>query len=548
MDKNNLIEYADYLFKAALQKVQNITEAEDLVQDTLFAAISAIERGKIIDTPKSWLLSVMNHKFYDKLRAKYQKPLVSIDVMEEIPIDFAVYEDIEKSEDAENIRRCLSQMTKLYREVMVRFYMRGESVRQIAAELGIPESTVKSRLDTGRKHIRKEFAMENYTAQSYEPEKLWVCISGQEGLNNEPFSLVTGNDIIAMNLLILAYEKPVTIPELAKAIGIATAYIEPIIDKLVHGELMKRVADKVYTDFIIFNEKNRTANFALEKETANKLYKDMWAIMDEGFAEFHEQDYYKQQPPTQRIKLDSFFAVRTVSHTGMRVRNEVCGGFEPFENYPERPNGGKWYAMGNRHSENTQNGEYSKYVISGEASYTIENYCGLKKVALCDYDTLLGRTHQGYNDTRYVKHTMSAEEVTKMLYAIISDKHDDLPMISNKCFENIEGLIKLGFLAKDESGKVICDIPVIKMNDRWDMYKLSDKYIDIIAEKFHDELMMFMRNPVRTPAHITSTPKWQKYMWCFNSFPMITILNAKNDGLFLSGIDTAPAIYIAIEE
>ncbi len=547
MDKNNLIEYADYLFKAALHKVQNITEAEDLVQDTLFAALSAIDKGKVIDNPKSWLLSVMNRRFYDKLRIKYQKPVMSIDVAAEIPMNFAVYDDIEKSEDAENIRRCISQLTNLYREVMVRFYMRGETVKQIAAELGIPESTVKSRLDTGRKHIRKEFAMENYAAQSYAPEKMWVSISGQEGLNQEPFSLV-GNDIIAMNLLILAYEKPVTVTELAKAIGIATAYIEPIIDKLVNGELMKRVADKVYTDFIIFNENDRTATFVAEKALSQKLYKDIWSIMDQGFAEFHEQDYYKRQSPTQHIKLDSFFAVRTVSHVIMRIRDEVCGGSEPFDNYPERPNGGKWYAMGNRHSENTQNGEYNKYVINGEASYIIEDYCGLKKLALCGYDTILGRTHQGYNDIRYIKHPMNAEEVTKMMYAIISDKHDDLPMISNKCFENIEGLTKLGFIAKDENGKIICDIPVIKMNDRWDMYKLSEKYIDKISEKFHDEIIKFMCNPVRTPAHITGIPKWQRYMWCFSSFPIMTILNAQNDGLFLDGIDTAPALYIAIEE
>lgn len=547
MDKNNLIEYADYLFRTALHKVQNITEAEDLVQDTLFAALSAIEKGKTIDNPRKWLLSVMNRRFYDKLRTKYQKPVVSIDVVEEIPLDFMVHEDIENIEDAENIRRCLSQLTRLYREVMVRFYMRGESVKQIAIELCIPESTVKSRLDTGRKHIRKEFAMENYTAQSYAPEKMWVSISGQEGLNQEPFSLV-GNDIIAMNLLILAYEKPVTVTELAKAIGIATAYIEPIIDKLVSGELMKRVADKVYTDFIIFDENDRTATFEAEKVLSQKLYKDIWSIMDDGFAEFHEQDYYKRQSPTKRIKLDSFFAVRTVSHVIMRIRDEVCGGSEPFDNYPERPNGGKWYAMGDRHSEHTQNGEYNKYVINGEHSYIIEDYCGLKKLALCGYDTILGRTHQGYNDTRYVKHPMNAEEVTKMMYAIISDKHDDLPMISNKCFENIEGLINLGFLAKDESGKVICDIPVIKMDDRWDMYKLSEKYIDIISKKFHDEIIKFMRNPVRTPAHITGIPKWQRYMWCFSSFPIMTILNAKNDGLFLDGIDTAPALYIAVEE
>lgn len=254
MKKENLTEYADFLLRYAAGKCGSISDAQDLVQETLLAALTALEKGKVIDDPPAWLTAVLNRKYYDILRRKYRKPVVSLDVTDDIPGNDPVYERIEKSAEAEEIRRCIAYQSQIYRQVLVRFYMHGESIRSIAAELGIPENTVKSRLDAGRKHIRKEFAMENYASQSYEPDNLYIGCSGRSGIKEEPFSFVE-DDKIAMNLLILAYEKPVTVSELAKAIGIPTAYIEPIIDRFIDGELMKRIGDKVYSDFIIYTKK-----------------------------------------------------------------------------------------------------------------------------------------------------------------------------------------------------------------------------------------------------------------------------------------------------
>ncbi len=232
INKNILIEYADYLMKIAVYKTGNICDAEDIVQDTLLAALAYIERGRPIDNVKSWLSSVLDRKFYDSIRRKYRKPTVSMDITAELAEEAMLYESVEKSEDAENIRRCVSMLTKNYREVIIRHYMNGESVKDIAGALNVPENTVKSRLCTGRKHIGKEFEMENYTKQSYQPETLWIGCTGESGLNDEPFSLV-GHDKIKMNLLILAYEKPITIPQLARAIGIPTAYVEPIVEDFI---------------------------------------------------------------------------------------------------------------------------------------------------------------------------------------------------------------------------------------------------------------------------------------------------------------------------
>ena len=66
--------------------------------------------------------------------------------------------------------------------------------------------------------------MEKYLENSYMPQQLAVRNSGTCGMNEEPMSLTEG-DTLAQNLLILAYEKPITISDLSKAIGVATAYV-----------------------------------------------------------------------------------------------------------------------------------------------------------------------------------------------------------------------------------------------------------------------------------------------------------------------------------
>ncbi len=553
MNKTELTEYADHLLKTAMYMVNNIEDAEDLVQETLVAALVAIHQDKLIEDPKSWLVTVLRRRYYDMLRRKYHKGTVSIDMVGEIPVCDDISERIEHSEEAENIRRCLAHLTDLYRQVMVRYYMRGESVKQIASALGIPENTVKSRLAAGRKHVRKDLTMENYTKQSYEPETLWISICGRSGINDEPFSLV-GSSKIEMNLLILAYEKPVTLPELAGAIGISTAYIEPIVEKLVKGELMKRVGDKVYTDFIIFDENARTANIELERELADKRYKAVWEIVQRGLEELHDTEYYKQQTPSAAAKLDSFFVVRTVLNSINSVIENKAGNWS-FEEFADRPNGGKWHAMGSRYpADYDWEGTYwyKRYYIDGEYDVGLDSYDGHKRVTLSSYDTMLGKAYHGWSDIRYVKHSMETTTLAKMLYAIYAGKEEQLPVIDAHCFDNIEGLIKLGILTRDDSGKVCIDIPVIKMNDRWELYNLSDKYDKEITERFGKEFEVLLENPVKLPPHLKSVPIWQRYMQCSNLVKMMLIMNAHDNGLFFAErnfeADPIPAVFLAIDE
>lgn len=549
MKKAELTEYADFLFGMATAKCGNITDAEDLVQDTLLAALSALERGDI-ENPKAWFTTVLTRKYYDALRRRYNKPTVSMDVTEDIPGEDNIYDNIEKTAEAENIRHCLAYLSKLHREVLVRHYIRSEKVADIAAALGVSENTVKSRLNQARKRMEREYNMENFTKQSYEPDILYLSISGSSSVDDEPFSLV-GSDKIAMNLLLLAYNKPVTVTELSKAIGIPAAYIEPVTDRLVRGELMKKTGDKIYTDFIIYTQADSTAGSAMEEQTAQSLYKDIWRHMQEGFDRLHGMEYYKAQPDFAKPKLDSFFAVKTLQRAVFEIRDEAAGGAMPFEEYPDRPGGGKWLAMGfsypGNFDFNSSAYEYRKYSVSGECHNSAQvSINGGKKetLHLCELNTLLGGVQLG--SRRCLPHPMTDMEIARMLYALHLGRESELPVINTGCFENTETLLSRRYLHK-AGDKTVNAVPVITDKQRWEFYDLSYHFSKEITEKYHSEIMQLMNDPVKLPPHLTGVPKWQQYMLCGSGLPMRIIKKALDSGLFPECDDyPAPAIIIAV--
>lgn len=61
-------EYADALFRFAVQRVRQAEVAEDLVQETFLAAVKARERFKGQSTERTWLFSILKHKLIDHYR------------------------------------------------------------------------------------------------------------------------------------------------------------------------------------------------------------------------------------------------------------------------------------------------------------------------------------------------------------------------------------------------------------------------------------------------------------------------------------------------
>ena len=329
MPKNQIEAEIEYVLSAALKRCGNLHDAEDLTQETILSALLYLEKGGMIDHPRTFLSVLLNRKYYDRLRRKYRIPTVSIGDDFDIIDDADFSEDFSRREEAEQIRREVAFLTESYRAVIVNYYFYNQNLHEISEKLGLPLTTIKSRLDFGRKQMKKGFEkMENYQENSYMPQWLAVHCSGRFGMNGEPMSL-TDDDTLAQNLLILAYEKPISISDLSKAIGVAAAYTEPVINKLVAGELMKRMGDgKVYTDFIIYHASDHVK----------------YVHEAEAFVEEHIEAYTDPlKIAIKELKETSFYSQRLERFMMLQIAE---GLFECMESIrekpvicPDRPNG-----------------------------------------------------------------------------------------------------------------------------------------------------------------------------------------------------------------
>jgi RNA polymerase sigma factor, sigma-70 family len=531
MQHTELTQYTQFLLSAAIKMSGNIAEAQDITQDALLDALVYLSKGNEINDAKGFLLTVMRRKYYAMLRRKYKMATVNIDDHADFLADDTDYfEKITQTDEAESVRRTVAHLAKIHREVIVRHYMNGESVEKIAKELNIPVGTVKSRLSSGREHMKKEFiTMENYGKQSYAPIKLEVSNSGGTGMNGEPWSLVYGN-LIAQNLLYLAYREPVTETELSRTIGIPSAYVEPIVEKLVNGELMKRVGNKVYTDFILYTPEDEEKYVAAQKQlVADNSELFMRAVRD-GIDKVRGMKFYETLTQTQRDSLEMFFAFHCFDHGIFNAVTKILGSPQVF---PERPNGGEWIAFGHVYPSDGFSLDDHPDILShkycGHRFSRLYDFLGAKQVEFITYDAV------GFGGEVYPRE-MSDDGVLKLLWAIESGVDFNSTGIDASLAERIPFLNECRIL-RTEDGKPAVDVPVISL-DEW-RGEFSEA-LSTACRSYSDDIEELLRGYLRDkkheiPAHLTSVPVQKQYMFPFYAIAMISIRRAMAEGILTDG-------------
>lgn len=125
--------------------------ADDVVQETLLRAwrtppILAQDPA----TTRAWMFTVARHLVIDEARSarrRHEIPVAETPERTSRDATDALFETI-LIEDA------LASVSPEHREVILRAYYRGMTVAEIAAEIGIPDGTVKSRLHYGIRSLR----------------------------------------------------------------------------------------------------------------------------------------------------------------------------------------------------------------------------------------------------------------------------------------------------------------------------------------------------------------------------------------------------------
>ena len=516
-------EYLNYLYDLASYKYSDCSDIDSLVQESLIVLLVKQNRGEVVDHKKGFLTAVLKNKYNEWLRKKYKNNIVSYETIEIAGNDesFEAIDELStKSEEYESVRREIGRLIKIYREVTVRYYVHGHSVERIATELGISVGTVKSRLSSARQQIKEGIAkVEKYSEISYSPKSLSVAIWGNAGMSGEPFSL-TGTKI-EQNILILAYLAPVSVRSIAETMGMPCAYIEPLIDRMVNGELMGRTASGlVYSRCLIVNYEDSFGNIESQEAVAKECAKTVWETAKKHFVKLFENEEFLSMSEKQKATLCLFGLDMALSQLSMACNDKS----EWPDSPPERPNGGRWFA----YCTSYENGRERniKYESSGPVNVPFysdsEGNC-----TLFDKQTFFGNAHWMYGTFKYKCRLQTIARFYASLIPDCSITPDD-----SRVYELIPDFEKLNIVKHDESGKAVLDIPYLtEETANAVFYPATTALYNELFELLSEKLKAIVKNKRhRVPKHIDEY-KHCETQWLLRAYPLAQLEAIVRQGL-----------------
>lgn len=152
------LPYVSAIVWNILRDCMSPEDCEETASDVFLAAWEQAEQlrpGHV----KGWLGAVARNKAKNKLRQRGQ----TLPLMEDI-LDLPGPDDpagaLERAEEQALVRRAVFSLSEPDKEIFLRHYYYVQAVREIAAAMGLNESTVKTRLRRGRTKLKQLLAKE----------------------------------------------------------------------------------------------------------------------------------------------------------------------------------------------------------------------------------------------------------------------------------------------------------------------------------------------------------------------------------------------------
>jgi len=138
------------LYGFAVRSLGDAGLAEEAVQETFLRAWKAGERyDPEIGSLRTWLFAILRNVVIDMGRARASRPRVG----PEQGIEPSV-EPLEQALVAWQVEEAMRRIGEDHRQVLLETHFRARPYAEVAAELGVPEGTIKSRVYYGLKALR----------------------------------------------------------------------------------------------------------------------------------------------------------------------------------------------------------------------------------------------------------------------------------------------------------------------------------------------------------------------------------------------------------
>lgn len=275
-----IVQYEKKIFGFALEKMQEISKAEELAADIVCEVyISLLKKDDIVN------IDGYVYRIARNVYANHVRRLVEGRSFEDIsgvilPYYDKGFEELENAETIEQLRKEISYLSERQRTIIYLHYYEKQSVAEIAKKLKLSQGTVKWHLSDARTTLKEELMMERVEdALAVNP----ICFNGM-GHNGYAGSKGDTKDMLdtqlKQNIAYACYYTPLTVEEIARKLGVPVTYVADEIQVLYeYGYLDKLDNSK--------NPKYRTnmmiCDARLFDDTESKLKKEAASFLCDNF-------------------------------------------------------------------------------------------------------------------------------------------------------------------------------------------------------------------------------------------------------------------------
>ena len=149
-----IILYGKRLYGFCLFLCANSFEADDLYQETWLKVVKSISQYDVSKAFEPWLTKICVNTYRNTLRRISRSPIVNFASNGEKE-RFLQSVPAPDQKDYTSLYEAIEKLPEKLRLTVILFYFRDMDIAETAMVLGIPEGTVKSRLNKARKLLKE---------------------------------------------------------------------------------------------------------------------------------------------------------------------------------------------------------------------------------------------------------------------------------------------------------------------------------------------------------------------------------------------------------
>jgi RNA polymerase sigma-70 factor (ECF subfamily) len=164
--EQQIVGYTKVLKPFALNLTRNEEESEDLIQDTVFRALSNLDKFAEGTNLKAWLFTIMKNIFINNYRRKMKRNTINDHTANSYYLNSGeetISNGSERSFLMQNIQSAMRDVNPDY-SIPFMMYYEGFKYHEIAEKLELPLGTVKSRIFFARKELKNSLKQMGITS------------------------------------------------------------------------------------------------------------------------------------------------------------------------------------------------------------------------------------------------------------------------------------------------------------------------------------------------------------------------------------------------